>query len=164
MQPVLVVDCYVEGDGSEDAFQRLLVGRSMAVWRALHEPRPTRCAAVFGHHHLRICSLCDRAGAMDGWSDRLNPRCIRLWSAGPRRLFWTPDGRVCPFWCEHGAKVCNTRIGWTDISVTGDDPLLAGLSEASTLLSHTLMRWCPLRYDGVCIVWLVCCSGISCDG
>ena len=41
MRPILVVDCYVEGDGTSN-FRRLLNEYTLETWRALVEPKTYR--------------------------------------------------------------------------------------------------------------------------
>ena len=136
MQPVLVVDCYVEGDGSE-AFQRLLVGRPMAVWRALHEPRPTDVLQFSG---IIISGSAACVTAPEPWMDGLTDLILDASVSGVPVLgvcFGHQMVAHALFGADAVRKSATPEIGWTDISVTGEDPLLAGLSEGfNTFESH----------------------------
>ena len=139
VKPVLVVDCYVEGDGSE-AFRRLLVGRPTTVWRALHEPRPP---AVLPYAGILISGSSACVTAPEPWMDALTDLILDASVAGVPVLGICIGHQMIAhalFGQEAVRKSATPEIGWTDISVIKDDPLFAGLSDGfntfNTFESH----------------------------
>ena len=136
MKPVLVIDCFVEGDGSE-AFRRLLVDRTMVVWRALHEPRPTD---VLRYSGIIISGSAACVTAPEPWMDGLADLILDASVAGVPVLgicFGHQMIAYALFGSSAVRKSQTPEIGWTDISVTGNDPLLGGLSDGfNTFESH----------------------------
>ena len=136
MKPVLVVDCYVEGDGTE-AFRRLLEGRTMAVWRALHEPKPSDVQMFSG---IIISGSAACVTAPEPWMDGLADLILDASVAGVPVLgicFGHQMVAYALFGPSAVRKSATPEIGWTDISITAEDPLLAGLVDGfNTFESH----------------------------
>ena len=136
MKPVLVVDCYVDGDGAA-AFRRLLDARAMVVWRALHEPAP---AHILGFAGVIISGSAACVTAPEPWMDGLTDLILDASVSGVPVLgvcFGHQMVAHALFGEAAVRKSATPEIGWTDISVTGDDPLMAGLEGGfNTFESH----------------------------
>ena len=136
MKPVLVVDCYVDGDGFE-AFERLLAGRTVAVWRALREPKPEDVQQYAG---ILISGSAACVTAPEPWMDGLVDFILDASVAGVP-LLGICFGHQIIAHAIYGPgsvrKSATPEIGWTDIRVTSEDPLLAGLEGGfNTFESH----------------------------
>ena len=136
MKPVLVVDCYVDGDGFE-AFERLLLGRNVVVWRALLEPKP---ADVQQYAGILISGSAACVTAPEPWMDGLVDFILEA-SVAHVPLLGICFGHQIIAHAIYGPgsvrKSATPEIGWTDIRVTSEDPLLAGLEGGfNTFESH----------------------------
>jgi GMP synthase (glutamine-hydrolysing) len=136
MDPVLVVDCYVEGDGAAN-YRRLLGNTPVVVWRALFEVAPERLGGFSG---VMISGSAACITHPEPWMAKLTALIIEARAAD------VPILGVCfghqmvahALFGEGTVQVSKTpEIGWTDICVTGDDSLLAGLGAGfNTFESH----------------------------
>lgn len=136
VKPILIVDCYVDGDGARN-FQRLLGDATSQVFRAIHQPPP---AAISDFGGVIISGSAASVTASDPWMARLSELIGRAKDEG------TPVLGVCfghqlvaealfGAGTVRGAKT--PELGWRDIAIVADDPILAGLGAGfCTFESH----------------------------
>ena len=136
MKPILVVDCYVEGDGAAN-FRRLLVDQTLVTWRALSEPRPVH---VRDYAAIVISGSAACVTAPELWMDSVVDVILDAKAAGVRVLgvcFGHQMVAYALFGANAVRRSSTPEIGWTDIQITQSVPLLSGLGDAiNTFESH----------------------------
>ncbi len=136
MKPILIVDCYVDGDGAGN-YQRLLQGHPHQVFRALHEPRPERVLDLGG---IVISGSAASLTDPDLWmQDLMGLICDAAASGVP--VLGVCFGHQAAAHALLGQsavrRAATPEIGWRDIEVVGADPILAGLGRGfRTFESH----------------------------
>ena len=137
MRKVLVIDCYIGGDGASAVFTPLMRGRPLEVVRAPYAPLPAR------------------AGEWDAiviTGSRASVMAPEPWEAGllgllqDSRAESVPVLGVCYGHQVLAKALCGpeavrvapaTEVGWVEIEVAGSDPLLTHLNRTfSSFLSH----------------------------
>ncbi len=136
MKPILVVDCYVEGDGAAN-FRRLLAGRHIEVWRpvdVLDVPDLGRYAAMM---------ISGSAACVTDPVPWMQPliRAIQLAKDIDLPILGVCFGHqiVAHALFGEGAvrKAAVPEIGWKHIEITAEDPLVVGTGPAfMTFASH----------------------------
>lgn len=136
MRPVLVVDCYVEGDGAAN-YRRLLGPSRVEAWRALHDPRPTN---VMDYAGIMITGSAACVTAPEPWMDAIVDLVLDARAAGiPVLGICFGHQLVAHAIFGEGSvrKSLTPEIGWSDIEMLETDVLFEGLGEGfSTFLSH----------------------------
>jgi len=136
MKPVLVVDCYVEGDGAV-SIVRLLPSRESVVWRALKEAPPPEVDAFAG---VIISGSAACVTAPEPWMDALADLILDASVSGVPVLgicFGHQMVAHTLFGERSVRKSATPEIGWTNIEVTAVDELFAGIGERfNTFESH----------------------------
>ena len=136
MASILVVDCYVEGDGSAN-FRRLLGGRQLESWRALFEPRPQR---ISDYEAIVISGSAACVTAPEPWMDAVVDVILEAKVADIPLLgicFGHQIMAYALFGMGSVRKSSTPEIGWTDIIVSSEVPLLKGLGHRfNTFVSH----------------------------
>jgi len=136
VKPILVVDCYVDGDGSLN-FRRLLGDYPVTVWRPSDGMSTPELAS---HRAIMISGSAACVTDPVPWMDSLSSV---IHQARDQKV---PVLGIC-FGHQivahalfgHGSvrKAETPEIGWKSIEITGADPLLEGLgAEFKTFASH----------------------------
>lgn len=136
MKPILVVDCYVEGDGAKN-YRRLLDGRNVVSWRPMD--------------NMEVPILADFAAMMISGSAAcvtdpvpwMTPVVQTIQHAHREDV---PVLGICfghqivahALFGEGSVRKAGVpEIGWKDIEVTAQDPLFEGLDDGfTTFVSH----------------------------
>ena len=136
MRAVLVVDCYVEGDGAAN-YRRLLPDRPIVVWRAPTHPPPTDTQSFAG---VLISGSAACITHPEPWMTALTSLILEVRAAGVPLLgvcFGHQMVAHALFGADAVRVSATPEIGWTDIMVTGSDPLFTGLgAHFNTFESH----------------------------
>jgi len=136
MKPILVVDCYVDGDGSTN-FRRLLGGYTLKVWRAISEPRPNH---VRDYSAIVISGSAACVTAPELWMDEVSDVILDAKAADVPVLgvcFGHQMVAYALFGSSAVRRSSTPEIGWTDIEVTQPVSLFAGLGDTfNTFESH----------------------------
>jgi GMP synthase-like glutamine amidotransferase len=136
MKPVLIVDCYVDGDGAEN-YRRLLPTKTMAVWRAIEESRPLDVSEFAA---IMITGSAACVTAPEAW---MGPLASVLREAGDQNL---PIFGICfghqmiayaLFGSQAVRKSGTPELGWSQIEVMHSDAIFETLESGfNTFLSH----------------------------
>ena len=136
LKPVLVIDCYVEGDGSKN-FRRLLDERPITVWRPMDMMQPPDLDGV------AAVMISGSAACVTDPVPWMGPLVEAIQSAQKRDI---PILGICfghqivahAIFGEGTVRKAQTpEIGWKDIVITGVDPLFGDeLNNFSTFVSH----------------------------
>ena len=136
MKPVLVIDCYVEGDGSKN-FRRLLDGRAIEVWR------PMDSMKVPNFDTVGAVVISGSAACVTDPVPWMEPLVQGIQAAHQKDV---PILGICfghqivahsIFGQGSVRKAATPEIGWKDIRVTGKDPLFeSDLDGFCTFVSH----------------------------
>ena len=136
MKPVLIVDCYVEGDGSQN-YRRLLPEKTVTVWRAIEEPRPIDLSE-FSAIMMTGSAAC--VTAPEPWMEAL---ADVLREAKDQRL---PIFGICfghqmiayaLFGPQAVQKSGTPELGWDRIEILDSGSIFENLgAEFNTFLSH----------------------------
>ena len=137
MKPVLVIDCYVEGDGSKN-FRRLLgEQRPVKVWRPIDQMEEQDLSGV------SAVMISGSAACVTDPVPWMQPLVATIQSAHSQDL---PILGICfghqivahSVFGEGSVRKAETpEIGWKDIVVTGRDALFAGKTDTfRTFVSH----------------------------
>ena len=136
MKPVLVMDCYVEGDGSKN-FRRLLGGRPITAWRPMDSMEIPDLSAV------SAVVISGSAACVTDPVPWMQPMVKAIQIAHERDV---PILGICfghqivahsIFGADAVRKAETPEIGWKEIVVTGRDPLFAGSTDNfRTFVSH----------------------------
>ncbi|MAY81756.1 MAG: hypothetical protein CL930_13380 [Deltaproteobacteria bacterium] len=136
MKPVLIVDCYVEGDGAEN-YRRLLPGQPISVWRAIEEPRP-KDLSEFAAIMITGSAAC--VTAPEPW---MSPMAAVLREASDQNLpiFGICFGHQMIAYALFGPnavqKSKTPELGWTDIEVMHSESIFETLEGGfNTFESH----------------------------
>ena len=136
MKPVLIVDCYVEGDGSQN-YRRLLPTKRMSVWRAIEEPRPID-VSEFSAIMMTGSAAC--VTAPEPW---MEPLADVLREARDQNLplFGICFGHQMIAYALFGPQAVQKsgtpELGWDRIEVLDSGSIFEGLgAEFNTFLSH----------------------------
>ncbi len=136
MRPILVVDCYVEGDGTSN-FRRLLNEYTLETWRALVEPRPKD---VLDYAAIVISGSAACVTAPEPWMDEVVELILDAKATGVPVLgicFGHQMVAYALYGPQAVRKSSTPEIGWTDIEVLRDTPLFEGLGNPfNTFESH----------------------------
>jgi len=136
MRPILVVDCYVDGDGAAN-FRRLLGGHDLRAWRAISEPRPTH---VRDYAAIVISGSAACVTTPELWMDDVTDVILDA-KAADVPVLGVCFGHQMVAYALFGSKAVRRsltpEIGWTDIEITQPVSLFAGLGDAfNTFESH----------------------------
>ena len=136
MKPILVVDCYVDGDGSLN-FRRLLGDHPVAVWRPSDTLTPPDLAQ---HRAMMISGSAACVTDPVPWMDSL-ASVIRQAAEMQLPVLGICFGHQIVAHALFGPgsvrKAETPEIGWKAIHIVGEDPLVGGLSaEFRTFESH----------------------------
>ena len=136
MKPILVADCYVEGDGAAN-FRRLLRERTVESWRPMDHTDPPDLS------DYSAMMISGSAACVTDPVPWMEPLVETIQHAHQKNL---PVLGICfghqivahaVFGEGSVRKAATPEIGWKDIQVTAADPLFAGLNKGfTTFVSH----------------------------
>ncbi len=140
-KPYLLVDCYVDEAGAAPAFLPLFQGRRAEVVRAAHDRLPGGLpAGVDRYAGLVLTGSAASVLAGIPWVERVLA-AIRAAATARVPMFGVCFGHQAIAYALAGPaavrKARQPEIGWKQIEVLHDDPLLAGAGPRfTTFLSH----------------------------
>ena len=136
MQPLLIIDCYVEGDGSAN-YRRLMPERWIESWRPDEGPSPKPADA---YEAIMITGSAACVTAPEPWMDRVIDVLLDAKVADVPVLgicFGHQILAAAVFGMDAVRKSGTPEIGWFEINSIGTSELFDGLPQSfTTFMSH----------------------------
>ncbi len=137
VQRVLIIDCYVDGDGAEN-YRRLIPDRVIESWRPAEQPRP---AGPEAYAAVLITGSAACVTAPEPWMDRVIDFLLDAKAADVPVLgicFGHQILAAAVFGMNSVRKSATPEIGWFDVAHSeGSTRLLGGFSDPFTVfMSH----------------------------